>query len=372
MNCDYHSVSPIMPDYSDTYLAFMGLAPKRIPHWEHWSCPDAETYITGIDYYQHPQSCRLKLLEMYPRLKDCVSLPKDDTPKSRPYLGSDGQSSDPTKHTVRWGDSETVSWDWGEEFHSVEQVLAYRPLEHVHKTIQGDLSSEEVIYRERRKLLPVEWEDQAPPGSIRMDTYMHHTMFMWPLQVFGYQKFLEACLYPEFSRIMDEFAELSRRVFKALAQMPINFVLCHDDIVNTRGPVCSPQWMRQFIFPRYEEFFSIVKAAGREVLFMADGCMDAFADDVFACGVRGIITEPYTDFKTIARKHENCFLAGEGDNRILMRNDPQEIHAMVKRMVDTARMTGGYVMCIGNHIPWDTPPQAVKLYLDFSEELANR
>ncbi len=33
----------------DKYLAFMGKYPKRIPHWEHWSNPDAETYLTGID-----------------------------------------------------------------------------------------------------------------------------------------------------------------------------------------------------------------------------------------------------------------------------------------------------------------------------------
>ncbi len=40
--------------YSDKYLAYMGLAPQRIPHWEYWSCPNAETYLTGIDYYEHP------------------------------------------------------------------------------------------------------------------------------------------------------------------------------------------------------------------------------------------------------------------------------------------------------------------------------
>ena len=48
---------------------------------------------------------------------------------------------------------------------------------------------------------------------------------------------------------------------------------------------------------------------------MSDGCVDAYADDVFACGARGIISEPYTDYKTIARKHKDCFLAGEGDVR---------------------------------------------------------
>ncbi len=45
---------------------------------------------------------------------------------------------------------------------------------------------------------------------------------------------------------------------------------------------------------------------------MADGRMDAYADDVMACGARGIISEPYTDYKAIARRHKDCFLAGEG------------------------------------------------------------
>ena len=109
--------------------------------------------------------------------------------------------------------------------------------------------------------------------------------------------------------------------------------------------------MHTYIFPRYEEFWGIVKSAGKEVLFMSDGNMDAFADDVMACGARGIISEPFVDYKAIARRHKHCFLAGEGDNRVLMRNDPGEIRAMVESMVATARMTGGYMMCAGNHIP---------------------
>jgi len=34
------------------YETFMGRGPRRIVHWEHWSNPDAATYITGIDYYE--------------------------------------------------------------------------------------------------------------------------------------------------------------------------------------------------------------------------------------------------------------------------------------------------------------------------------
>jgi polar amino acid transport system substrate-binding protein len=68
----------------------------------------------------------------------------------------------------------------------------------------------------------------------------------------------------------------------------------------------------------------------------------------------------------------NLMLAGEGDNRILTRNDPDEIDAMVRSMVETAKMTGGYFMCIGNHIPWNVTPEGIKRYLDRSAEWAWR
>jgi len=55
--------------FSDKYLALMGLAPKRIPHCDPWSNPDAETYLTGIDYFEHPRLCRLKMQELYPEVE---------------------------------------------------------------------------------------------------------------------------------------------------------------------------------------------------------------------------------------------------------------------------------------------------------------
>ena len=360
----------------ERYQAFMGLAPKRIPHWEHWSCPDAETYLTGIDYYEHPKLCRQRLHELYPCLK--LPVPEDDTPIPRPKLDGVTESSTLKDggHKIRWGTGESWIWNWGIRFDTLDEALAFSPLENADFTNipvveSKDYSDEEKLYQTYRAYYPAEWREKAPEGSSAA-SYFYNTMFMWPLLTFGWERFLEMCLDDRFDRIMAEFAEINRRVFRVFARLPVNFVICHDDIVTARGPVCSPAWMRRHIFPRYEEFWGIVKAAGKEVIFMADGCMDAYADDVFACGARGIITEPYTDFKTIARKHENCFLAGEGDNRILTRNDPDEIRAMVVSMVETAKITGGYMMCIGNHIPWNVTPEGIKRYLDLSAELAHR
>jgi len=319
----------------------------------------------------------LKMQELYPHLG--LGIPGTDDPIPRPKLDLRGQSSSTDAEgrlRVRWGAGETNHWDWGNHFKSADDVFAFSPLEqgdftNIPVVESRDYSDEEKLYEMYRSRYPAEHEDKAPEGSTA-STGFYNTMFMWPLLTFGWELFLETCLDPRFERIMDEFAEINRRVFRTFARLPVNFVTCHDDIVTSRGAVCSPAWMHKYIFPRYEEFWGMLKDAGKEVLFMVDGCIDPYADDVFACGARGIISEPYTDYKKIARKHKDCFLAGEGDNRILTRNDPDEIDAMVRSMVETAKMTGGYIMCIGNHIPWNVTPEGIKRYLDLSNELARR
>ncbi|MHB9133240.1 MAG: uroporphyrinogen decarboxylase family protein [Armatimonadota bacterium] len=361
----------------DRYMAYMGLAPTRIPHWEHWSCPDAETYLTGIDYYDHPKLCRERLKELYPMLE--LGIPENDTPKRRPALDLVGDSSSTDaegRHHVRWGEGESSHWDWGIKFASIDEALDFSPLAQgdftdIQVVESRDYRDEETIYQGYRSRYPAEWGDKAPERSTA-STWFYNTMFMWPLLTFGWEMFLEMCWDERFERIMDEFAEINRRLFRAFSRLPVNFVICHDDIMTSRGPVCSPAWMHKYIFPRYEEYWGMLKATGKEVIFMVDGNIDAYADDIFACGARGIISEPYADYKAIARKHENCFLAGEGDNRVLDRNDPDEIKAMVLSMRETAKMTGGYMMCVGNHIPWNVNPEGIKRYLDLSAELAYR
>jgi hypothetical protein len=352
------------------FESYMGLGPKRIAHWEHWSNPDAETALTGINYYEHPRLCRLEMNELYPQL--ALPVPDSDDPVPPPEAQAD-------RGKGRWGAARRDYWQQ-EEAHSrfadFDEMLRFSPLEQAdftgwHVVVDGDFSSEDVIYERYRARYPAEWGDRAPEGS-SASVGFYNTMFMWPMLTFGYQNFLSICLDPEFDRIMDEFAEINRRVFRAFARLPVNFVVCHDDIVLTSGPVCSPEWMRKHIFPRYEEFWSILKAAGKEVIFMVDGCVDAFVDDVMACGARGIISEPYTDYKAIARKYEDCFIAGEGDNRILSSKNPEAIRRMVESMVETGRMSGGYMMCIGNHIPFNVPAEGVRMYLELSEELAYR
>jgi len=362
-----------MQTHEQAWLAaYRGEKQERIPHWEHWSCPDGASYITGIDYYEHPRLCMQKMNSMYPLLG--LGVPGKDDPIPR----IDEQEN---KGKGRWGARYRDDWQQevaGHRFKSIDDMLKFSPLEQGdfsgwNVVVDGDYSSEEVIYERFRKRYPEEWGDKPPEGKLAQN-WFYNTMFMWPLLVFGYENFLSICLEPEFERIMDEFAEINRRTFKAFARLPINYMVCHDDIVLSTGPVCSPEWMHKYIFPRYEEYWGYLRDAGIEVIFMVDGCVDVYAEDVLALGARGIISEPFTDYKAIARRHEgeNLFLAGEGDNRVLSRNNPEEIDAMVKSMIETSKMTNGYMFCVGNHIPFNVTPEGIKRYLDRCQEWGAR
>ena len=74
----------VSPQEKERYLAMTGKGGSRILHWEHWSNPDAETYLTGIDFYDRPQDCRKRLAELYPMLN--LPIPQSNAPIPRPSM----------------------------------------------------------------------------------------------------------------------------------------------------------------------------------------------------------------------------------------------------------------------------------------------
>lgn len=369
-------VSSAIMKETNAYLALMGKTPKRIPFFEVISNPDYIQLITGMDPWQTPRSAMLKFLKMHPiDLPVECPVPSDDTPIPKP----DNTSVDENGHPVaRWGMQTTAHWSWGEKFKTIESVLAFDPL------ANADMRQFNVFWNLDYSLddetFRAKYFNAASPANPEIRDIgllgFYNTLFMWPIEMFGWELSLELFgAYPEEAkRIIDGFATFTRKAVKAIAKAPehINMVWLHDDICMTSGPVCSPQWLRDTIYPHYEEFFNIIKPTGKRIVFISDGNIDKVFEDVAACGADGFITEPYTDFAAIARKYPGHVLAGQGDNRILSGGNATEIKGMVDRMVDTARECGGYMMRVGNGIPWNVPPQNVKLYFDYSREKACR
>jgi hypothetical protein len=346
--------------------AFRREPTDRIPHGEMLSNPDSVKLITGIDPWQKPRSAQKALISKY--ALDIWSLPPDDTPipklpEGDLFLDEDGRK------TLRWGQDRTWHWDWGYKIKSLEDVIAYQPLENMD---QREMEPVSLDLRVSVDELATQFQAMLDRGrQSNGDLALAHggfynTMFMWPLLTFGWEHFLELGIsYPdETERLIKDFSELSRKVFKAWAKTDLEVFSSHDDICFQAGPVFSPTWLRKHIYPYYEEFWGYLKDAGKTVFFVCDGNVDQVVDDVIACGADGVLSECYTNWREYARKHPDKILMGDGDNRIIKTGDKDAIYKMAKEMSDFGRDLPGYFYCVSNHLTWDLPPDGVKHYLD--------
>ncbi|MBI2938841.1 MAG: hypothetical protein HYY04_00250 [Chloroflexi bacterium] len=348
----------------------------RIPHWEHFSNPAFEEAATGIDPWRHPQRARRRMLELLPM--DIGSVPAADEPIERPPEGKLTFVDAEGRQSARWGTGSSWHWDWGRRFTTLDDVVAYDPLADMDQS-QADvvanldyrLSVDELAAQYRSRLD----SSRAATGDLALPTLgYYNTLFMWPLLTFGWELFLEvgAAHRAEMKRLFAGFAERSRLVFQALARTDAEVITSHDDICFQAGPTFSPKWLREFVYPYYEEFWSYPRAAGQKVIFICDGNVTRVADDVFACGAAGICSEPYTDWRAIARNHPDRILAGDGDNRVLLTEDREAIFAMVREMADFGRNLPGYFFCCGNHLPWTLSASSIQDYFDASQEYGGR
>lgn len=347
----------------------------RIAHYEHFSNPDAVQLITGIDPWEKPHSAYKAFVQRY--ALDVMGFPAEDKPIPRVSEGEVTFEESDGRKTARWGHGKSWNWDWGSRFKTIEDVIAYQPLENLDNRwmepvgLDFSISVDDLAVQFQngidgaRKLL----------GDISLACAgFYNTLFMWPLLTFGWELFLElgAAYQDECKRLLRDFACLSRKVFQAWAKTDVEVFTSHDDICYQGGPVFSPKWLREMIYPYYEEFWRYLKDAGKVVAFVCDGNIDAVADDVLACGADGWISEPYTNWRELARKHPNAVIAGDGDNRVLMTNDREAIYAMVREMAEFGRGLPGYFFCCGNHIPWNIAAESVKWYFDAAEQLGSR
>ena len=349
-------------------------ATDRIPNWEFLSNPAFEHALTGIDPYQHPQQSALRMIELLDL--DIAGIPLNDNPlPSMPENGVDAEG-----HRVgRWGGGATWRWDWGKQFQSEKEVLSYRPLENLdlsrvsmpvardYSVPVGDLVAEFADDLEKSQGLLGDRALSSAPG-------FYNTFFMWPLLTFGWNLFLTTAMhYPqEMARIMDDFGQISLKVFTAWAEVQPTLFVSHDDICYTRGTIFSPSWLHCNVYPWYERLWEILHQKGVKVLFMSDGNVDEVVDDVFACGADGIMGEPYTNLENIALRYPDKIILGNIDNRILATGDRDTIYAEVKRCTSFGLDCPGYFYSVSNHIPYNLPVDAVRHYFDACNKLGRR
>ena len=257
-------------------------------------------------------------------------------------------------------------WESHYELKTEEQVLSFDPVKAA--TLPGiDELTDDV--RRAYERGQADFSNAVYPGGF------YNSVFTWPILTFGWELFMAAAMIdPErFDRVLEGFFEITMMVVEAHIRAEVPIFLCHDDIVWASGPVFSPDWMRQYVFPRHKRMWTPLREAGIQVLFCSDGNFDVFVDDLADAGAEGFIFEPLTSLETIVERYgQTHVIVGNIDSRILQFKGPDEIRAEVKRCADAARDCPGYFFAVGNHIPYTVPIPSIECYLDALDEFGKR
>ena len=253
----------------------------------------------------------------------------------------------------------------GSYFKSVEEVLAFDPMDKLPAASHADLVKRfNQAYANKCNI--------SPNAVNTVGTYI--TAISGFIDLFGWDYFLEALGEDDerLGKVMERYSQWMQRFYNAMADSDAPFILIHDDIVWTSGPFMSPEWYRKYVFPCYKKYVSPLKEAGKKILYCSDGDYSMFIDDI-APHVDGFIMEPMTDMKYIAEKYGKTHsFIGNADTRILLTGTKEDIKNEVKRCMDIGKKCPGFIMAVGNHIPANTPVENALWYNECYEKMSKR
>jgi len=283
----------------------------------------------------------------------------------RPHLAKDafaGRSSIDLGNGTRiteWGLSGS---GWREEypFHDVEDVLRYDPLENKPYVA---MATEESI----RSLIANVKAQQEEMGQACMVTGIHYTtLFQCGIMAFGWPLFLTAAgAEPErFQRVLEGFAEITRRNLALWAKERPPLILIHDDIAMQHGMVFHPDWYRKRLFPLYERFLEPLLAdPAIRVCFVSDGDYSAVLPDLASLGFHGFLVNPNMSLAEIARAYgREHFLVSNVDTAVLTFGTPDDVRREVARSLEEAKPCAGHFIKAMGDLPHNIPIDNMRTY----------
>jgi hypothetical protein len=251
---------------------------------------------------------------------------------------------------------------WREEwkFDTVDEVLAYDPLQNVPEV-------DHITVKSKPRWFQGMIDEQRAAGDAFLVSGPYYTtLFQCGIMVFGWPLFLTAAgAEPEqFQRILEGFAELTRRNIAEYAAEKPPFLFIHDDIAMQHGMVFHPTWYRQRLFPLYERILEPVRANGvTRTCFVSDGDYTAVVPDLLALGFDGLMVSPNMNLGAIAREYgKDHFLVGNVDTAVLTFGDQDDVRREVARCVEEGKAAGGHIIKAIGDMPYNIPIANLRAY----------
>lgn len=205
------------------------------------------------------------------------------------------------------------------------------------------------------------------PNQLTTGGY-YKTVVSGASQSFGWDMFLMGASDKEkFAKVLDRFGDYTMHYVKAQAETPIEVFIQHDDMVWTEGPFMEPDFYRKAIFPIYRKLWSVLKKAGKKVLFCSDGTFDMFMEDIAECGADGFIFEPTNDLDYAVRKFgkTHCIVGSKADCRTMTFGKWDDVRKEIDDTLALAKKCPGFIFAVGNHIPANVSDEMCEKYINY-------
>ncbi len=245
-------------------------------------------------------------------------------------------------------------------FNSPEEVWEFDPAKEYGVPEHASLKK---LYREWHEAAQADNPDQVFTGGY------YKSVVSGAIQAFGWDMLLLAASDEDkFAEVLRRFGDYTMNYVKAQAEVKsIEVFIQHDDMVWTLGPFVRPEFYRSVIFPIYKKLWSVLKKAGKKVLFCSDGTWDMFVDDIAACGADGFIFEPSNNLDIFVEKYgkTHCIVASKIDCRTMAFDPWEKVKAEIDATLALAKKCPGFILAVGNHIPANVSDEMCEQYMDY-------
>jgi len=198
---------------------------------------------------------------------------------------------------------------------------------------------------------------------------------------YGYEAFLAAvALYPEaVAKIYWESGVLYREQNKVVLKLMREWLLppvifCGHDICDNRGPMVSPDWLREHYWPHAKKSIEPLLDAGIRLIHHCDGNVMPLIDDMLECGFTGFQgfqyecgVDPVIIRNKALKYHKNpLFLGGLSVTKTLPTGTPEAIKAEVDYCFDFTSGGRGLLLFSSNCTVVETPMENLRLAYSYA------
>lgn len=150
--------------------------------------------------------------------------------------------------------------------------------------------------------------------------------------------------------LMDVFTVYQQACAEAHAENPSSpvFFVC-DDIAGNNGPMFSPAWLKEKLFPRIKDIYQPAREAGLKCCYHSDGnlemVLDLLVNDVKIDGLNPIEPHAGMDIRKVRAKYPNLLLFGNVCCvNALTRGKVADVERETKALLKDIAPTGGFFL----------------------------